>query len=67
MGEPSPEIAIDGTHLRTLLNDHLFRLNYPSSYSAIPEGGGPPVLPDKTSEWKHNGVFSVGASYIISR
>ena len=54
-------------HLRFDVTDHLFRLNYPASYSAIPQGGGSPVLPDKTSEWKHNGVFSVGASYIISR
>ncbi|HZO19792.1 MAG TPA: hypothetical protein VFB46_12460 [Gemmatimonadaceae bacterium] len=53
--------------LRFDVTDHLFRLNYPASYSAIPQGGGPPVLADKTSEWKHNGVFSVGASYIISR
>ncbi len=53
--------------LRFDVTDHLFRLNYPASYSAIPQGGGAPVLPDKTSEWKHNGVFGVGASYIISR
>lgn len=52
--------------LRFDVSDHLFRLTYPASYSSIPQGGGAPVL-DKNSEWKHNGVFSVGASYIISR
>jgi hypothetical protein len=48
-------------------SDHLFRLSYPSSYGSIPQGGGAPVLEGKTSEWKHNGVFTLGASYIISR
>jgi hypothetical protein len=49
------------------VGDHLFRLNYPPTYGSIPEGGGDPVLAGKTSEWRHNGVFTVGASYIISR
>ena len=49
------------------VGDHLFRLNYPSTYGSIPQGGGDPVLAGKTSEWRHNGVFTVGASYIISR
>ena len=53
--------------LRFDASDHLFRLNYPSTYGEIPEGGGAPVLAGKTSEWKHNGVFGIGASYIISR
>jgi hypothetical protein len=53
--------------LRLDVSDHLFRLNYPSAYGSTPEGGGAPVLADKTSEWKHNGVFTIGASYIISR
>ena len=37
------------------------------TYGSIPQGGGDPVLAGKTSEWRHNGVFTVGASYIISR
>jgi hypothetical protein len=53
--------------LRFDVSDHLFRLNYPSTYSSTPEGGGAPVLAGKTSEWRHNGVFTLGASYIISR
>lgn len=47
--------------------DHLFRLNYPATYGSVPQGGGDPVLVGKTSEWRHNGVFTLGASYIISR
>jgi hypothetical protein len=54
-------------HLRFDVSDHLFRLNYPASYSSIPDDGGDPVLAGKNSEWKHNGVFTVGASYILSR
>jgi hypothetical protein len=53
--------------LRFDVSDHLFRLNYPSSYGSVPQGGGDPVLANKTSEWKHNTVFALGASYIISR
>jgi hypothetical protein len=53
--------------LRLDASDHLFRLHYPSAYGSIPQGGGDPVLEGKTSEWKHNGVFTLGASYIISR
>ena len=53
--------------LRLDVSDHLFRLNYPSSYGLTPQGGGAPVRVNKTSEWKHSGVFSIGASYIISR
>ena len=53
--------------LRLDVSDHLFRLTYPSTYSSIPQGGGAPVLTNKNSEWKHNGVFTLGASYIISR
>ena len=53
--------------LRFDVSDHLFRLSYPDTYGAIPQGGGAPVLAGKTSEWKHNGVFSIGASYLISR
>ena len=54
-------------HLRLDLSDHLFRLNYPSSYGSVPQGGGDPVLANTTSEWKHNVVFGLGASYIITR
>ncbi|MGQ0712281.1 MAG: hypothetical protein ACT4PJ_00975 [Gemmatimonadaceae bacterium] len=54
-------------NVRFDVSDHLFRLNYPSTYGEIPEGGGAPVLAGKSSEWKHNGVFSIGASYTISR
>jgi hypothetical protein len=53
--------------LRFDVSDHLFRLSYPSTYASTPQGGGAPVLANKTSEWKHNGLFSIGASYIISR
>ena len=53
--------------LRLDASDHLFRLSYPSTYGDIPQGGGAPVLEGKNSEWKHNGVFSIGASYTISR
>lgn len=53
--------------LRLDLSDHLFRLNYPSSYGSVPQGGGDPVLANKTSEWKHNVVLGLGASYIITR
>ena len=53
--------------LRLDATDHLFQLSYPSSYNSIPEGGGRPVLIGDTEEWTHNGVFTIGASYIISR
>ena len=53
--------------LRFDVSDHLFRLTYPSTYSLTPTGGGAPVLADRNSEWRHNGVFTLGASYIISR
>jgi hypothetical protein len=53
--------------LRVDVGDHLFRLQYPSTYGETPAGGGDPVLVGKSSEWKHNGVFTIGASYTISR
>ena len=53
--------------LRFDVADHLFQLSYPSAYGSIPEGGGRPVLVGKTSEWTNNFVFTLGASYIISR
>lgn len=53
--------------LRFDVSDHLFRLSYPSAYGSIPQGGGAPVLEGKSSEWKHNGIFTLGASYIIPR
>jgi hypothetical protein len=53
--------------VRLDVSDHLFRLTYPATYGSIPQGGGAPVLAGKSSEWKHNGIFTLGASYIISR
>ena len=53
--------------LRLDATDHLFQLSYPSSYTRIPEGGGRPVLLGDTEEWTNNGVFTIGASFIISR
>ena len=53
--------------VRLDVSDHLFRLTYPATYGSTPQGGGAPVLAGKSSEWKHNGIFTLGASYIISR
>lgn len=53
--------------MRLDVSDHLFRLQYPSTYRETPSGGGDPVLASKNSEWKHNAVFTLGASYIITR
>jgi hypothetical protein len=49
------------------VGDHLFWLTYPATYTGIPQGGGAAVLVGKNSEWRHNGLFTLGASYIISR
>jgi hypothetical protein len=53
---------------RADLADYVYQLSYPASYITAP-GGGTPILGESStsSEWKHNMMLTIGASYRYSR
>ncbi len=54
---------------RVDVNDHLFQLRYPQSYSLASATAGEAILAGfaGNSEWKHNPVISVGLTYSFGR
>ena len=54
--------------LRAELADYMYQAEYPNSYFATP-AGGKSVLPPSSAQnqWLHNGVLTLGISYLIGR
>jgi len=61
---------VPGGHwsLRAELNDWMYQTQFPNSYFVAP-GGLKPVLPSTSAQnqWLHNGVFTLGVSYLVGR
>ena len=61
---------VPGGHwsLRAELGDYMYQAQYPNSYFVAPPGGKS-VLPASSAQnqWLHNGVLTLGASYLIGR
>lgn len=55
--------------VRLDVSDYMFQMNYPNSYFTAPSGGGASVLPSTHSQnqWAHNGVITLGLSYLYGR
>jgi hypothetical protein len=53
--------------LRVDLTDHLFKLNYPTTYFTPPSTTEDPVLTGSRSEWAHNATLTLGVSYLFGR
>lgn len=53
--------------LRADVTDHLFQIQYPTSYSTPPGANEPAVVSGADNVWKHNATFTLGASYLFFR
>jgi hypothetical protein len=54
---------------RVDVTDYLWQLSYPGGYFLTPTGGDTPVLSrdQAQNEWTHNGVITLGLTYIFAR